>query len=169
MSSTLTIRSPGQSPIDSSAINQFVQALTGVMMGQPFTLANTLTVSNMLTASSQATVTNLLTASSALTVTNLLTASSALTVNGNSALNGIASVTGNLSLRPAIASSAAVQVLAMGSSGPSLYFGSSTPTIGCTVPSLFFNTGGSSTTGLYVCIPNGGTASSSNWDTLTLT
>lgn len=52
----LTTRSTGQSPIDSSAVNQYYQALTGGMADQPFTLANTLTVTNTLTGSSNMTV-----------------------------------------------------------------------------------------------------------------
>jgi hypothetical protein len=65
------------------------------------------------------------------------------------------------------ASSAAVAGLKIGSSGPTIYFGSSAPTIACKTGDIMLNTGGSSVTVFNVCMPNGGTASSSNWDSYT--
>lgn len=152
----LSIRTPGQSPIDSSAINQFVQAFTGVMTDQPFTLANSLTVTNEITASSAVSITGNLTlsgvVSGGLTSSGALKSSSVVHAQNNSST-----------------SSTPVQGIQLGSSGPGIYFGTGTPVLACTVGSLYLNAGGSSGTAAYLCIPNSGGASSSNWDAWSLT
>lgn len=150
----LTTRSPGQQPIDSSAVNQFVQALTGVMTDQAFTLANNVAMS------SNVTVTGILSAST-FNSSALITGSSALRTSSTitSSAGGIVSMSGLTSSQRT--------AFTMGSSGPTIQFGSSIPTSACVAGSIFLNAGGSSTTVLYVCMPNSGTASSSNWDNIT--
>lgn len=87
---------------------------------------------------------------------------------GSSIVGGLAVSTGGVQAQATTPSSAFVKAFSMGSSGPFIGFCASTPTVACVVGSLAMNVNGSSTTNLYVCTPNSGGASSSNWDTFTL-
>lgn len=156
----LTTRSTGQSPIDSSAVNQYYQALTGGMADQPFTLANTLTVTNTLTGSS-----NLSIAGTG-TITGKVTGSSAAQFTGGMFSSTITS-SGVITADSGLTSSQRT-AFSIGSSGPTIQFGSSIPTSAALPGSLFINVGGSSVQLLYVAAPNAGTASSSNWAPVTL-
>lgn len=164
----LTTRSPGASPIDSSAVNQYYQALTGAMTDQAFTLANTLTVSKTLTGSSAGAITNTLTCSSQVTVQGTFQQGS------GAALTAISSANGGLFMGPLTSvrqnTSSTVKAFAMGSSGPGIFFGSSIPAgISGVVPgSLFLNAGGSSVQLLYVWCGSSGSTSSSGWTPVTL-
>ncbi len=160
----LTTRAPGQSPIDSSAINQFVQALTGSMSDQAFTLNNSLTVSGVTTLNSTLSVTGVLT-SSQINSSGGITAATVILGSSNITASSGFMASRNGSSTP---SGAAIKVFGMGSSGPGFYWGSSVPTIAGVQGSLMINTGGSSTATLYVAAPNAGTASSSNWAPVTL-
>lgn len=97
-----------------------------------------------------------------------MTIANALTVNGtltSSTLN-IKNITssGTITAESAMPSSAFTKAFQMGSSGPFIAFCASTPTAACVPSSIALNVNGSSTTVLYICMPNGGGASSSNWD-----
>jgi hypothetical protein len=181
----LTTRSAGTSPIDSSAVNQYYQALTGAMTDQTFTLANTLTVSKAITGSSNAAITGTIT-SSAITATGAITTSSTLTVTGTItgssnmsvgailtlssgiiSTNALTPITGVVQARSGGTSSQRI-AFSMGSSGPNIQFGSSIPTSAALAGSIFMNVGGSSVQLMYVAVSNSGGASSSNWAPVTL-
>lgn len=162
----LTTRSPGQSPVDSSAINQFVSALTGVLTDQPFTFANNVAISSALSVTGAITGSSNFSVAGTGTITGKITGSSGLATSSNATIAGSMIASSQIAAQSAATSSQRIGI-ALGSSGPNIQFGSSIPTSACLVGSLFLNTGGSSTTPLYVCMPNGGTASSSNWGPFT--
>ncbi len=179
----LTSRTPGQSPIDSSAVNQFVQLLTGVMSDQAVGIANTFTATNTITGSSNAIIAGTLSLtgvgllSFAGNVTGTIRAGTGSLVFQPSS-GGVNHMTlansGGLSLSSGFmttvstATSSQRTAYGMGSSGPNIQFGSSIPTSAAVAGSIFLNAGGSSTTCLYVAVQNAGSASSSNWSQFTM-
>lgn len=115
-------------------------------------------------------------------VVTLGSSTSPVTLAGAATLSSALTVTGTISGTSAIslntgASSSAFTVMTFGLGSTSanarmaIYVGSSypTPPVGPAPGSLFFNQGGTSSTCLLMAIPNGGTASSSNWTTLSFT
>lgn len=105
---------------------------------------------------------------SPVTLAGAQSVSSNLTVTGTVSASTFNSC-GLVTFRTTGPSSALLITIQLGSSGPRISFGASTPTASANSGDLFLNTGGSSGQIFAVGLANGGTASSSNWATYTPT
>jgi hypothetical protein len=108
--------------------------------------------------------TGTMTLSGTVTVSSTLNLSSNLVVTGNISASTITSC-GLATVQSIAPSSNILAAIQIGSSGPRIFWGASTPTSSARAGDLFLNTGGASAAIFAVGLANAGTASSSNWAT----
>lgn len=143
---TVTLSVAGATADTNAAVKLVGRGTGAVVLGSS---VSAVTLAGAPTISSNLAITGTLTANAA-TITTLVAAS---TVSASGPINAFVSASTGV----------AVAAFLMGSSGPRIFYGASAPTSSARPGDIFLNLGGSSTTGFSIGIPNGNTASSSNW------